>query len=180
MADLPDLDSLIDERINRLIKKRFDNSTIEKQDDYTMGLVVVEFLDKRVTKPKKKTGWFGQGKSSETEDLKLWECWIINVKCLSISKTESPKQRLGNSMGLTQEKEVPNHNISTSIDSFENNLRKVIDIADNHKDHIPPITSLESSPFPYTIDVDRKVSSDMNYSTGEDDSWGGYIKKMLD
>lgn len=66
-------------------------------------------------------------------------------------------------------------NILISIESFESNLNKINDIADRHKDHIPPITSLESAPFPYSIDLESKV--DYNVA---DQSWGGYIRKILD
>ena len=86
-SDLPNLDSLIDEKINQLIKKKFDDNTIQNQEQKArMGQVIIKFLDKKVTKSKKKTGWFGQGKSSDSEDLKLWESWTINVKCLPITR----------------------------------------------------------------------------------------------
>ncbi|CUM48641.1 uncharacterized protein AC631_05395 [Debaryomyces fabryi] len=187
-SDLPDLDSLIDERINQLIKKKFDDAIVQKSEDNQeqkakMGQVVIQFLDKQVTKSKKKTGWFGQGKSSDSEDLKPWESWIINVKCLPIIKESGGENRgLEKSSGSTKDthKRIYEQNVAISINSFENNMRKIIDIADSQKDYIPPITSLDSSPFPYSIDVERKAPENMNYTAGDDEGWGNYIKKMLD
>jgi autophagy-related protein 101 len=116
--------------------------------------LIIQFLDKKSTK--KKTGWFGKVDSSE--DLKVWESWIIVVTCLPVQ--ESPD----------------NHDLS--VQSFENNLHTIVDIVDTHKDHIPPITSLESSPFPYSIEIEP-IS--LSYRTeGDNESWGKYIKKMLD
>lgn len=187
-SDLPDLDSLIDEKINQLIKKKFDDNTIQKPEQNQeqkakMGQVVVQFLDKKVTKSKKKTGWFGQGKSSDSEDLKLWESWTINVKCLPLIKESREDKQVSEATSgpiKVTDKEIYEQNVAISINSFENNMRKIIDIADSRKDYIPPITSLDSSPFPYSIDVERKAPDNMNYTAGEDESWGNYIKKMLD
>ncbi|CUM52484.1 unnamed protein product [Debaryomyces tyrocola] len=183
-SDLPDLDSLIDEKINQLIKKKFDDNTVQNQEQKPkMGQVVIQFLDKKVTKSKKKTGWFGQGKSSDSEDLKLWESWTINVKCLPIIRESGRDKQVSEKTPgpiKVTDKESYEQNIAISINSFENNMRKIIDIADSQKDYIPPITSLDSSPFPYSIDVERKAPDNMNYTAGEDESWGNYIKKMLD
>lgn len=149
-ANLPDLDTLIDERIADAIRKYFDRNV---SPDAPSGRLVVQFFDKRTSKSKKKTGWFGQGKPDDT--LYLWELWILNVACVPETSLED-------------------HSIS--IASFEHNLSNIIEIADTHKDHIPPITSLESLPFPYTIDVDKPLE----YTTAEDEGWGRYIKRMMD
>lgn len=106
-----------------------------------MGQVVIKFLDKKVTKSKKKTGWFGQGKSSDSEDLKLWESWTINVKCLPIIKESvGDKQVLEKTPGPIKVTDMKSYeqNVAISINSFENNMRKIIDIADSQKDYIPP------------------------------------------
>lgn len=142
--DTPEIDSQIDENIDTVIKRDFEmNETKYSQ-------ITINFYDPKTTKSKKK-GWFG-GKE-EGEDVRLWESWTIYIKCLPIS----------------QEKLEKDPNISLSITSFETALLQIIDTADIHKDHIPPITSLESSPFPYKIDI-----------TKGDDTWGSYIKKILD
>lgn len=163
-TDLPDLDGLIDEKIGQLIKTHFDGRepaniphlAPEEPPQKEMapeGRVMVQFFDGKTTKSKKKSSWFGQGKS-EDSDHRLWESWVLHVKCLPLASEGSGNE------------------IAMSKGSFEDNLHKIIDIVDTHKEHIPPITSLESSPFPYTIDVDHQ------YEASE--SWGNYIKKILD
>ena len=47
-------------------------------------------------------------------------------------------------------------NVQTSIQNFANNLTRIYDIADKFKEHIPPITSLDSAPFPYKIIIPEK------------------------
>lgn len=191
--DQPDLDSLMDEKISYLIKNEFNVLETEKTSH-----VIIQFLDKRVTKSKKKSSWFGQGKLENAEDLKLWESWIIVVRCLPLEdeSRSSPSSLSSSTNGhilsshsaesktksvRTSATHNSNEKTNTdiSIESFESNLLKIIDIVDTHKDHIPPITSLESSPFPYTIEVERRAPN-RTYLTNDDESWGKYIKKMLD
>ncbi|ODV80208.1 uncharacterized protein CANTADRAFT_89783 [Suhomyces tanzawaensis NRRL Y-17324] len=165
--NLPELDTLIDEKVNQLIKLQFDTSN----QGVSHGHVIVQFLDKKAGKSKR-TGWFG--KSETSDDLKLWESWIVSVECLPMATSDH-----GGDGGPCLNPQDKNRNIEVSIQSFEENLHKIFTIVDSHKDHIPPITSLESLPFPYTIDVERNLSK-LNYATEGNDSWGGYIKKMLD
>lgn len=186
-SDQADLDALIDEKINQLIKNKFDRTLEKHNQDNTetpkIGEVVIQFLDKKVTKSKKKTGWFGQGKSSDSEDLKSWESWTIKVKCLPVTDDRSSEKSVPDKSPRSTSDKGKNayeQNVDLSINSFENNVRKVIDIADTHKDHIPPITSLESSPFPYTIKVEQKELDFASYTATEEEGWGNYIKKMLD
>lgn len=167
MADnLPELDSLIDEKINLLIKQRFDSR-------HKIGHIRVQFLEKDSTKAKKKSGWFG--KTDSSEEVKIWESWLINIDCLPIEDITESRQ--------TQTR--PNA-IELSVQSFEHNLHRIIHLVDTHKDHIPPITSLESSPFPYNIEVQGNnlnapyASDDTTQGEHDGESWGKYIKKMLD
>lgn len=164
-SDLPELDSLIDEKINQLIHDKFNyfhRDMIEQlnSDDVKYGQLSIQFFDNN-PQVKKKTGWFGQGKD---HNAKVWESWIIQVKCIPMAHTESSANSINS-----------DENVLISIKSFEANLNKINDIADTHKDHIPPITSLESSPFPYSIDLESKLDYNV-----EDQSWGGYIRKILD
>lgn len=183
-ADQPFLDSLIDEKIDLLIKSKLDqgNGTYgERQENIaTYGHIVVQFLGKMVRKSRKKSGWFGQVKSSEADDLQPWEIWMINVKCLPLPKVGSfiTTAGTGQKSPLTEDHvdEAHANNVEESTKSFEECVFKIIGIADSHKDHIPPITSLDNMPFPYTIDIERTTE----LHEEQDESWGKYIKKILD
>lgn len=37
-------------------------------------------------------------------------------------------------------------------------VMKVVTYVNTHKDHIPPITTTESNPFPYQININQKES----------------------
>ncbi|KAK6459489.1 autophagy-related protein [Scheffersomyces xylosifermentans] len=201
-ADLPDLDSQIDDKINQLIRRSFDSNGSTKTAK--TGHIAIQFLDKNKSKSKKKTGWFA--KAEDSEELKVWEIWIIQVQCLPLDEPQSGAQESnsnnnssgnannsGNGNSSTSHTGTNNNNnnhnnnslspsIQISISSFEENLTRVIDIADSHKNHIPPIMTLESSPFPYVISLHlpEKVKEYKGEGNEEEESWGKYIKKMLD
>lgn len=170
-----ELDSLIDERIDQLIRRKIDSDTnaSEPANAERRGQLIVQFLDKK-EKIKKKSGWFGQGRN-DMESMTLWESWIINVKCLPFDKDKALNKEESEDNDANSKQ---SYNIELSIESFETNLGKIIELVDSHKDHIPPITSLESSPFPYSINIERNIPTS-GLPQGEE-SWGKYIKKMLD
>ncbi|KAG7666132.1 uncharacterized protein J8A68_000389 [[Candida] subhashii] len=215
-SNLPDLDSLIDEKINHFVKSVIDRLLLRLQnnDSKTLpqGTIQIHFLDKdRSQQLKKKSGWFGKSEPSDSgKSLKIWENWIINIKCLPIEETStnnSTPSGTGGGATAQSDKQAQDNgrnsspytgNIQTSIASFEENINRVIDLVDSHKEHIPPITSLESSPFPYEIVViqppQRTDSRDISHQTHpspsgsgnskdenpNEESWGTYIKKILD
>ena len=41
--------------------------------------------------------------------------------------------------------------------TLQNTAMKIITIVNQHKDHIPPITTSEANPFPYHIDLNPRV-----------------------
>lgn len=176
-SDQNDLDTLIDQKINELIKRDFENI-----DEVKLSSIMIQFYDPKTAKSRK-SSWFGQ--KDNTEHLKSWESWIIKIKCLPMNVTSlsSTTSDLTTAIGTgtntitssetgINDKKIQDQNILTSIESFEENLNDIIDIVDNNKDHIPPITSLDSSPFPY------EIKNIIGYNTEE--SWGKYIKRILD
>jgi autophagy-related protein 101 len=40
--------------------------------------------------------------------------------------------------------------------TLQNTVMKIITLVNTHKDHIPPITTTESNPFPYQINIHQK------------------------
>lgn len=160
-SNLPDLDSLIDEKINKLIH----NLTESKN----RGRIEIQFLSKGYSNSdssksgsKKKSGWFSNSTYIEKEELKTWEVWRIDVEVLPLDES--------------------NKNIEISVRSFENNMGKVYDIIDKYKEHIPAITSLDTAPFPYKIIIPTlNNTTDQSTQTHEgEEGWGTYIKKILD
>ncbi|KAI5950424.1 hypothetical protein CANMA_005352 [Candida margitis] len=166
VANLPDLDSLIEEKITTFIRTRIEGKPLPAR-----GTITIQFLNKSNEK-RKSSGWFGR--EYENDDMKAWETWTINVESLPIE--EGPSIHRPKHAGLEYSRAV-----TISMKSFEDSLVKIYDFVDRHKDHIPPITSLESSPFPYIIKVqeDSRSKPEKHNSDG-DEGWGSYIKKILD
>ncbi|EMG49547.1 hypothetical protein G210_5658, partial [Candida maltosa Xu316] len=150
--NLPDLNSLINDRIDRFIHYLIKTTM-------TRGKLIVQFLSKNNNT--KKAGWFGNSTYNNKEEFKVWEVWCINVEMLPVDETST--------------------NLTQSIQSFENNMTKVYDIVDRYKDHIPPITSLDSAPFPYKILIPEPNNPEQQlYIQEGEEGWGSYIKKILD
>lgn len=52
-------------------------------------------------------------------------------------------------------------------------VMKIITSVNTHKDHIPPITTTETNPFPYSITVNQKEPSSGGGGAGGGGGWGG-------
>ncbi|KAG5360498.1 hypothetical protein CJU89_3569 [Yarrowia sp. B02] len=88
--------------------------------------MTVQFFEKRT----KKSTWFGKN------DDKLWEQWRVKVKAVTCrSDVETEKMR-----GLVQQQ-------------LQSILMAMAADVNGNKDHIPPITTVETSPFPYKVVV---------------------------
>ncbi|CDK25906.1 unnamed protein product [Kuraishia capsulata CBS 1993] len=66
-----------------------------------------------------------------------WETWTLRVNVINNRRyPAAPGER---------------HDLDAYREVFENNLMEICDVVDAHKSHIPAITSMETSPFPYRI-----------------------------
>ena len=160
------MDSLIEEKVTTFIR-----TCIEGKPLPAKGTIIIQFWNKSNSK-RKSSGWFGR--EYESDDLKAWETWRINIESLPIEEGPSIHRSKQTSMESSR-------TVALSMKSFEEAMLRIYDLVDSHKDHVPPITSLESSPFPYTIKIeqDRRSGPEKSSSDGEE-GWGSYIKKILD
>ncbi|RPB16004.1 DUF1649-domain-containing protein [Morchella conica CCBAS932] len=126
-VDDPELEELIDERTNVLIKA-IEASTSTGSKPHR-GQIAVEFYERR---PKK--AWF-----SKAEEKVCWEQWVLNVTLVTI-KTDSDRARARASL---------EHQLQKAV-------LEIITTASLRKDHIPPITTNDLNPFPYQIIVSPK------------------------
>lgn len=143
-VDDTELEEQIDQRTNLLIK------TIETSIGGAKphrGQIAVEFYERR---PKK--AWF-----SKAEEKVCWEQWVLSVTLVN-PRTDSGTSSYvctyptGFADNLTER--------ARTRASIEHQLQKavleIITTAGLRKDHIPPITTNESNPFPYQIIVSPK------------------------
>lgn len=52
-------------------------------------------------------------------------------------------------------------------------VMKIITSVNTYKDHIPPITTTETNPFPYSITVNQKEPAGGGSGGGGGGGWGG-------
>ena len=102
------------------------------------GQVTVQFGER-----KRRKGWFG-GKADEEM---VWETWVLDVT-LASPRTEAEAAKARRAMES----------------SLSRTAMKIVNIVNRDRNHIPPITTNETNPFPYQILVNPKS-----------DTWGQRI-----
>ncbi|KAM5351533.1 hypothetical protein ACJ41O_004256 [Fusarium nematophilum] len=96
------------------------------------GQLVVQFFEKR-----RRKAWLSRG-----DEEVCWECWTVKVT-VAEPRTESERAKVRRAMEQTL--------LTTAM--------KIVTFANTHKDHIPPITTQGTNPFPYKINLDQKETT---------------------
>ncbi|KAL0637193.1 hypothetical protein Q9L58_003843 [Maublancomyces gigas] len=125
-VDDPELEELIDQRTNLLIKSI--EASVGAGSKSLRGQIAVEFYERR---PKK--AWF-----SKAEEKVCWEQWLLSVTLVN-PRNDSERVRARASI---------EHQLQKAV-------LEIITTASIRKDHIPPITN-DTNPFPYQIIVSPK------------------------
>jgi len=129
-----DIEKLVEAKSTSLLRA-LDIASTQQSPQYNSkpgrGALVVQFMEKK----RRKAGWFGAKGEEETP----WENWIIDVTLTSArSEQEAAKNR------RAMEK------------SLQNAAMKVVTLVNTERNHVPPITTNETNPFPYQILVNPK------------------------
>ncbi|KAI9677527.1 MAG: hypothetical protein M1817_006481 [Caeruleum heppii] len=127
MVDDVELETLIDQRTNALIRQINTSSNINPRS--VRGQIAVQFFEKR-----RRKAWF-----SKTEEEVCWEQWTLDVT-LATPKTELDRAKVRRAMETTLQKTAT----------------KIVRIVNGNTDHIPPITTSEANPFPYQIIINPR------------------------
>lgn len=106
------------------------NLTLSSSIIKSHGQLAVQFFEKRP----RKASWF-----TKAEEKVCWEQWLLNVTILS-PRTESERAKA--------RRQIENQLQATIL--------AIIITAGNKKDHVPPITTNDANPFPYTIVISPK------------------------
>ena len=129
-----DIESTIETKTNAFIRQLEAASTAQapqSQPKPGKGTLVVQFLEK-----KRRKGWFVAKADEET----VWENWVIDVTLTSArSEPEAARNR------RLMEKQL------------QTAAMGVVETANRDRDHIPPITSNDSNPFPFSILLNPKA-----------------------
>ncbi|KAL9091915.1 MAG: hypothetical protein Q9165_004667 [Trypethelium subeluteriae] len=138
-----DLETLIDQRATALVRQMDSQAGYSygvgagaggggyNGDGGTRGQLAVKFFEK-----KRRKTYFSFGKG---EDDVCWEQWILNIS-LTRAKDEMAANKARQAMEM----------------NLERNAQKIINIVNRDKDHIPPITTTDTNPFPYDIVVNPR------------------------
>ncbi|KAJ5735553.1 Autophagy-related protein [Penicillium malachiteum] len=143
-----DLETLIESRVSTLVRNHL-SSAAETEDGKNgsgggvRARIAVEFYEKK----RRRSGlWFG-GLAGKGEEEVCWEIWTLDVT-IATPRTESERSKVWKAMNNMLHKAA----------------LKILAIVNRDKDHIPPITTTDSNPFPYRIVVNPRT-----------DSWGNRI-----
>ncbi|KAF2841482.1 DUF1649-domain-containing protein [Patellaria atrata CBS 101060] len=131
LIDDVDLETLIDQRATVLVRALDSASEFGRQSGRAQ--LVVQFFEKR----RKRGGYFSFGKGEEEV---CWEMWVLDVT-VARPRTEMDRVKVRRAM----EK------------SLHKTALKIVNIVNKEKEHIPPITTTDSNPFPYQIVVNPKT-----------------------
>ncbi|KAJ5238834.1 hypothetical protein N7468_003453 [Penicillium chermesinum] len=140
-----DLETLIDSRVGALVRQRLSSPPDGKvgSGGGVRGRIAVEFYEKK--RRRSGMGFFGLGQKGEEEVC--WEIWTLDVT-IATPRTEAERMKVRKAMNNMLQKAA----------------LKILTFVNRDKDHIPPITTSESNPFPYKIVVNPRA-----------DGWGNRI-----
>ncbi|KAI0866845.1 DUF1649-domain-containing protein [Xylaria cubensis] len=98
------------------------------------GNISVQFFEK-----KRRKTWYMRAAYGGGDEEVCWECWTVKVT-VAEPRTESERAKVRKAMEQTL--------LTTAM--------KIVTCVNSYKDHIPPITTSETNPFPYQINVNQK------------------------
>ncbi|GAW21738.1 hypothetical protein ANO14919_112630 [Xylariales sp. No.14919] len=98
------------------------------------GNISVQFFEK-----KRRKAWYMRAAYGSGDEEVCWECWTVKVT-VAEPRTESERAKVRKAMEQTL--------LTTAM--------KIVTCVNSYKDHIPPITTSETNPFPYQINVNQK------------------------
>jgi hypothetical protein len=129
-----------------------NNNVGPQNSDIKYTQIVINFYE---SKKLKKPTWFGK-----IEEEVSFETWLINIRTIKSINTQDQ-------CNTDDEESVSIENLQSH---FERLIWDISDIADTNKDHLPIIQNTDPLPFNYSISIK---------SSGSNDSWKEFIKKML-
>ncbi|KAI8952378.1 DUF1649-domain-containing protein [Xylaria longipes] len=98
------------------------------------GNISVQFFEK-----KRRKTWYMRAAYGGGDEEICWESWTVKVT-VAEPRTESERAKVRKAMEQTL--------LTTAM--------KIVTCVNSYKDHIPPITTSETNPFPYQINVNQK------------------------
>ncbi|KAI1812044.1 DUF1649-domain-containing protein [Poronia punctata] len=98
------------------------------------GNISVQFFER-----KRRKTWYLRAAYGGGDEEVCWESWTVKVT-VAEPRTETERAKVRKAMEQTL--------LTTAM--------KIVTCVNSHKDHIPPITTSDTNPFPYQINVNQK------------------------
>ncbi|KAL8945349.1 MAG: hypothetical protein Q9211_000119 [Gyalolechia sp. 1 TL-2023] len=151
----PELETLIETRVGQLVRQL---SSTSSPSGGSRGELGVRFFEKRRRKASGLGGWLtGTGRSEEEI---CWEVWKLKIT-LTTPRTETgkacPPSDTGQYADLLRERMTL---LRAEAPALQKTAMTIVKIVNRDKDHIPPITTSETNPFPYEILLNPRAEYD--------------------
>ena len=143
-----ELETLIDQRTATLVRQLDTSSDMGARSTGVRGLMAVQFFEK-----KRRKAWFTKG-----EEEVCWEQWTLDVT-LATPRTESGMFPYSSTCrdGTDASNFLERAKVRKAMEAMLlKAAMKIVTTVNREKDHIPPITTSESNPFPYQIVINPK------------------------
>lgn len=158
------IDTLIEEKASSLLSS----------DTSSTQVLALQFFEKQNDTQntgkhqRQKSGlWFVMGGGGEKEKQVCWEQWVLKVSVLD-AKNDADREKMR----------------KTTANQLLEILKSIVSTASSNKDHIPPITTTDATPFPYKLVVGKDPNLLEKHEepshNNKDETWGGMFKKMLE
>ncbi|KAI8074774.1 hypothetical protein BC940DRAFT_289059 [Gongronella butleri] len=131
------------DEIQQLIEDKVTEFMLTVQSQVKQAKLAVLFYEKRLKK-----NWF---QFSKSEELVCWEQWTLTIG-ISYPDTD-------------QEGQQAQHHCKRQLSQC---LFAILKLANDHKEHIPSITTTDGNPFPYQVAI-----------ATNSESWSNMIKRLL-
>lgn len=130
----PEIKALVEQKTATFLRQ-LDSTSAQASPQYqpktSRGQLVVQFREK-----KRRKGWF----VAKADEEQVWENWVLEVLLTSArNEPEAVRNRKQMERQLQQA------------------AMKIVTLVNMERNHIPPITTTESNPFPYQILVNPKT-----------------------
>ncbi|KAL4942655.1 hypothetical protein BDV06DRAFT_159097 [Aspergillus oleicola] len=145
-----DLETLIDSRISSLVRQHSSSAVSGGGSGFggsgggsggVRGRIAVEFYEKK----RRRSGTWFSGLAGKGEEEVCWEVWNLDVT-VATPRTESERAKVRKAMENMLQKAA----------------LKILAVVNRDKDHIPPITTTDSNPFPYRIILNPRTDGWQN------------------
>jgi autophagy-related protein 101 len=114
------------------------------------GQLVVQFFEKR-----RRKAWLSRG-----DEEVCWECWTIKVTVAEPRTESGTLQAPWLTHGDITNNQIERAKVRRAMEqTLLTTAMKIVTFANTHKDHIPPITTQGTNPFPYKINLDQKEAT---------------------